>query len=110
MNADLEAIVAADEEARARVEAARTAAQAQVQAAIDERLRRRHEREEALLTAAKDEELRISEAADRAAAERKSSRARYLESRRQATESALADAALAYVRIILAGSAPGTRK
>jgi hypothetical protein len=110
MNADLEAIIAADEEARARVEAARAASQAQVQAAVGERERRRKERYEALLQTARDEELRIRQAADRAVADRESSRARYLEARRQATESALAAAAAAYARIIRDGPIPGTRK
>ena len=110
MNADLEAIIAADEEARARVEAARAAALAQVQAAIDERERQRREREEALLNVARDDEQRILEAADRAVAERKSSRARYLESRRQASEGALTRAAGVYARIIREGPTPGTRR
>jgi hypothetical protein len=110
MNSDLEAIIAADEEARARVEAARAAFQGQVQAAVNERERRRQERYAALLTTAQDEELCIREAADRAVADRKSSRARYLEARRQATESTLARAAHAYVRIIRDGPTPGTRR
>ena len=110
MNADLEAIIAADEEGRARVEAASGAAHAQEQSAVDERERRRQERHEALLKTAQDDELRIMEAADRAVAGRKSSRARYLEARRQATEGALARAAAAYARTIRDGPTPGTRK
>jgi hypothetical protein len=103
MNSDLDAIVSADEEARARIEAAATSAQARVQAALDERERCRRACCEALRNAVDDEERRIQEAADRAVADRQATRARYREARRRAAESALARAAEVYARIIADG-------
>jgi hypothetical protein len=108
MNTDLEAIVSADEEARARVDAARAASDAQVQAAVDARSRRRHERYEALRQTADAEERGINETADLAVANRRASRASYLAARRLATESALARAGELYARIICSGPQPGT--
>ena len=108
MNSDLEAIVSADEEARARIEAARAGSQARVQAATAERERRRRERYEALRQAADAEERAINEAADLAVANRRASRASYLAARRLETESMLARAGELYARIIRSGPTPGT--
>jgi hypothetical protein len=103
MNPDLEAIVSADEEARARVEATRAGSQARVQAAMAELVRRREKRYEALRKAADEEERLIQEAADRAAADRQATRARYRETRHRVAEGALARAAEVYARIIAHG-------
>jgi hypothetical protein len=103
MNPDLEAIVAADEEARARVEAAEVAAQASVQAAADARERDKQERFDALRTATDDEERRIQEAADRAVADRQANRSWYRETRRRAAEGALAHAAEVFAVIVVKG-------
>ena len=103
MNPDLEAIVGADEEARARVEAAETTSQARVRAATEARERERQERYETLRKATDDEERRIQEAADRAVAERQANRSRYRETRRRAAEGALAQAARVYAQIVVNG-------
>jgi vacuolar-type H+-ATPase subunit H len=103
MNPDLEAIVAADEEARARVEAAEATAQASVQAATDARERHRQERHEALQKATDEEERQIREAADRAVADRQAIRSRYRETRRLAAEGALAQAADLYAQVVMNG-------
>jgi hypothetical protein len=110
VNPDLEALVAADEEARARVEAARAALQARVQEAENERIRRRQERYETFRKAAEAEEHRIKEEADRAVSDRQLARTRYLGARRRAAEGALANAADVYARIIREGAAPRATK
>ena len=106
MDDNLEAIVSADEEARARVDAARSAASAGIQEARDERARRRREREQALRNAVDDEEGRIDEETARSVAARQARRAQYLEARRQVAETVLARAAEVYVQIIRDGPAP----
>jgi vacuolar-type H+-ATPase subunit H len=103
MNPDLEAIVEADEEARARVDAAQATAQARVQAAAEARERHRQERYEALRKATDDEERQIQEAAERAVADRQAIRSRYRETRLLAAEGALAQAADLYAQILLDG-------
>jgi hydroxylamine reductase (hybrid-cluster protein) len=103
MNPDLEAIVGAGEEARARVDAAQATAQAGVQAAAEARERHRQERYEALRKATDDEERQIQEAAERAVADRQAIRSRYRETRRLAAEGALAQAADLYAQILLDG-------
>ena len=109
MTPDLEAIVAADEEARARVEAAQTAAQARVQAATEACERDRQERHQAFQKATDHEERRIQEAADRAVADRQANRLRYRETRRRAAEEALAHAARVYAQTVINGPS-GTSK
>lgn len=109
MNPDLEAIVAADEEARARVEAAQNASEMLVNAARADRERRRQERYDELRTTLEEEERRIREAADQAVAERQAKRARYRETTRQAAETALPRAAELYARLVADGPA-GTVK
>jgi hypothetical protein len=106
MDDNLEAIVLADEQARARVDAARSAASAGIQAARDERARRQREREQALRSAVDEEERRIDEETARAVAERQARRARYLEARRQVAEGVLAHAAEVYAYIVRDGPVP----
>jgi hypothetical protein len=101
MNPDLEAIVAADEEARARIDAARSTSQSQVEATAVEREQRRRERYASLVRDADDDERQIREATDRAVADRQAARARYSETRRPAAEAALIEAADLYARIIV---------
>ena len=103
MSPDLEAIVGADEEARARVEAAQATAKARVQAAAEARERLRQERYEALRKATDDEERQIQDAAERAVADRREIRSRYRETRRLAAEGALAHAAEVYAQIVMNG-------
>jgi hypothetical protein len=103
MNPNLDAIVSADGEARAHVEAARAAGDARTKEAADERERRRQARYDALCRAADEEERAIEESADRAVADRQSIRARYREARRRAAEGALLRAADEYARIIADG-------
>ena len=109
MNPDLEAIVAADEDARARVEAAQVTAQARVQAAAEARERERQERFDALRKATDDEERRIQEAADRAVADRQATRSRYRETRRLAAEGAIAHAAEVFAQIVVNGPSGTTQ-
>ena len=110
MDDNLEAIVSADEEARARVDAARRAANTRIQAVRDERGHRRREREQALRSAVDNEERRIDEETGRAVAERQARRARYLEARRQVAEGVLAHAAEVYAHIIRDGPVPRRAK
>jgi hypothetical protein len=107
MTPDLEAIVAADEEARARVAAAQEAAQASVRAALDARQQQREARYEALRQATDDDQRRIREEADRAVADREAIRARYRETRRRMAEGMLTRAAEVFATIVANGP-PGT--
>jgi hypothetical protein len=103
MSPELEAILSADEEGRARLASVEAAAQASIRAAVEARERQRQERYEALRQATDDEERRILEAADRAVADRRAIRARYRETRRRAAEGALARAAEVYAAIVTDG-------
>ena len=100
MDPQLESIVAADEEARARVESARAAAATRVEETERERNRRREEKARALREAAEDEERQIGLANDRAVAERQLARRRYLDASRQAADAALPRAAEVFVQIV----------
>jgi hypothetical protein len=103
MTPDLEAIVSADEEGRARLAAAEEAARASIRAATDDRERQRQARYEALRQATDDEERRIREEADRAVAERQAIRARFRETRRQMADAALTRAAEIFAAIVANG-------
>jgi hypothetical protein len=98
MDPYLESIVAADEEARARVESARVAANARIGDA--ERVRDRRREERALSQAADDEEREINAAVESVVADRQSARRRYLETSRQAAAEALPRAADLFAQII----------
>ena len=105
MNSDLEAIVVADEEARARVEAARRSAEARIAAAREEVARSMQDR-----TRAREAEIgktlrSIGEEAERQAAERLRRREEYLAGVRRAAQEGLATAAEAWARIVRDGPA-----
>jgi hypothetical protein len=106
VNEHLEQIIAADEDARAHVEAARTAADARVEAArIDCRTR-------AEQAAARDRQTReaqladIDDTANRTIRARQAARAAYAEARRRAAGPYVAEAAGVYARIVRDGASP----
>ena len=106
MDPNLEAIVAADEECRARVEAAAADGRSRVDAARQASAERRQARLEALHAALEAEERAIRSDADRARAERQTLRATYLETKQQAAEGVLAEAAELFARIVRDGRVP----
>jgi vacuolar-type H+-ATPase subunit H len=106
MNPQLESIVAADEDARARVESARAAAARNLAEAERERNDRREARARALRQAAEEEERQISVANDRAVTERQLARRRYFASTRPAAAAALPRAADMFVAIVRDGVMP----
>jgi hypothetical protein len=106
MDEQLERIIIADEDARAHVAAARTAADER-RSAAEAQCRRRREADRAAAREALDGELRhIQEIADRTVAARVAARAEYAEARRRAAEPSLAEAAGAYARVVREGAAP----
>ncbi len=103
MNPDLDAILSADEEARARIEAAERTARARLEAARNDRERRREERRAGAARAVDDEVRRILDEADRLVVERRQRRATYLAERQAAAEGLLTRAAERYVEIVRTG-------
>lgn len=106
MDAQLESLIAADEQARARVDAAREAARMRIEAARQEHLRRQDEELNARRQAIAGEVRRIDDEAARAVAARRAARARYSEARRAAAATVLAEAGDIYARIVRTGSGP----
>ena len=109
MDPNLEAIVAADEECRARVDAAELACRSRIDAARRDAAERGGARLRALQAAVEAEERAIGREADRAIAERRALRATYLEAKRQAAEGVLIEAAQFFERIVLDGRIPTRR-
>lgn len=109
MNEDLRALVEADEEARARIDAARAGAEkqlAEAQAAAEQARREHEESENARL----EEQVRmILEGARREVAARRERRSAYLAERRQRAESLLSTAVGFWVRLIREGPVPARR-
>jgi hypothetical protein len=103
MDADLSAIVAADEEARAQVEAAQAAAAQRVDQVRRHVVGDRALRLEALRAQAAAGVTAIEEQAARAVNERKAARGRSIAARREAAEAALDAAADLYARIVIEG-------
>jgi hypothetical protein len=103
MDLDLTAIVAADEEARAHVQAARTAAAARVERVRRELEADRAARLDALRSQAASAVAGIEEQTRRTIDERAAARAGSIETRRRAAEAALGAAAELYARIVLDG-------
>ena len=103
MNPDLEDIVIADEEARARVEAARRAARERIAAARDEVARSEQERARAREAEVEKTLRSVVEEAERQAQERKLRREEYLAGVRSAAEGLLPAAAEAWARIVRDG-------
>jgi hypothetical protein len=107
MDADLTAIVAADEEARAHLQAARAAAAGRVDQVRRELEANRTARLEALRAQTVRAVAAIEEQARRTLDERNAARARSIETRRRAAEAALDAAADLYARIIRDGPQQG---
>jgi hypothetical protein len=108
MDPDLEALIAADEDARARVEAAREAARARVAEARED-LQRRLEAQRVTRQRATDTAVAaIEEETSRSIADRRTARASYAEMRRLDADTRLAQAADLYAQIIKTGRAPGS--
>ena len=105
MNSDLEAIVVADEEARARVEAARRSAQARIAAAREEVARSKQDRAHAREAEVEETLRSIGEETQRQVAERLRRREEYLAGVRRAAQERLAAAAEAWARIVRDGPA-----
>jgi hypothetical protein len=103
MDDDLTAIVAADEEARARVHAARTAAAGRVDEARRDIERARSQRLETLRTQAARDVQAIAEQTARTTAEREAARSRSIEVRHASSEACLEAAAELYARIVIDG-------
>lgn len=103
MDDDLTAIVAADEEARAHLQAARTAAAVRVEQVRRDLDADRAARLEALRSQAALAVADVEEQAQRMLDERKAARARSIETRRRAAEAALDSAAELYARIVMDG-------
>jgi hypothetical protein len=105
MNADLEAIVVADEEARARVEAAKRSAQARIAGAREEIGRSKQEKTRAREAEAEETLHSIGEEAEKQAAGRLRRREEYLAGTRRAAQERLTSAAQAWARIVRDGPA-----
>lgn len=106
MNEHLERIIVADEDARAHVESARTAADARVQAARADCQARA---DAAVAAQRRDREARLNEiqqAADHTVSARQSARASHAEARRRVADPFVAEAAGVYARIVRDGTAP----
>ena len=109
MNPDLEMLLSADEEARARVEGARRSAQALVERACEDADRRKSERARER-EAARDREVQsIAEDTSRRVEERRRRRRTYVARLSEASAERLPAAVDAWVRIVRDGSAPEGR-
>ncbi len=106
MNEDLDRIVAADEEARAHVDAARTAADARLAAARDLCRSRAEQTAAARQQAVESQLQQIQDAADRAISARQAARATSAEARRRVAEPCVAEAAGLFARIVRGDRAP----
>ena len=100
MNADLDAMLAADEDARARVETARAAAAARIASARDDEQRRRAQEAEATRQALARELERVEAESQDAIDARQRARCAYSDTRRAAARVALAEAADAFAAVI----------
>ena len=103
MNDDLTAIVAADEEARARVQTVRAAAADRADEVRRDIDRARSQRLDALRTQAARDVQAIEEQTMRTIAEREAARARSIEARRASSDACLDAAAELYARIVVDG-------
>jgi len=106
--ADLEAIVDADGEGRARIEAAERAARARLDEERAAHERRRAERDERSRRRLDDELAAIRAEAEAAVVERRRRREAWIEQRRRAAEPLLARAAERWARIVLDGPGRGS--
>jgi hypothetical protein len=102
-NADLEMLVAADEEARARIEAAEASVRAELDGLRADAGRRRAAQEKALALKLAHDLDAIRAESDRAVEERRRHRAEFLERKKREAEALLAEAGEAYARIVREG-------
>jgi hypothetical protein len=100
MDADLETLLAADEDARARVEAARASAAARMASARTDERQRRERGAEAARESLARELARIDSDRETAIASRLRARRAYSDTRRTAASIALAEAADAFAAFI----------
>lgn len=107
MTPELEAIVAADEEARARLEAARRSAEARVAAVRAEVARDRRERALARAAGLQENLAAIAAETDRQVDLRKSRRIEYLAGIKESARERLSEAAEAFERIVRDGPGGG---
>lgn len=103
MNPDLEDIVNADEDARARVEAAKRAARARIASVREEIARLRDERARAREAEVEKTLRSLADDAERQAQERKRRRDEYLAGVRSAAQELLPAAADTWARIVRDG-------
>ena len=103
MDADLSAIIAADEEARAQVQTARAAAAIRVDEVRRNIEDDRAQRPEALRAQAAHAVAAVDEQARRVLDDRTTARVRSIEARRHAAQAALDAAAEMYARIVVDG-------
>ena len=106
MNEHLERIVVADEDARARVESARAAADARLAASRGEYVARAEAAAAARRRALDAQLNEIVQAADRTVIARQSARANHAEARRRVADAHVAEAAGVFARIVREGTAP----
>jgi hypothetical protein len=106
MDESLERIVAADEEARARVANVRAEAAARVEAARARCRAQQYERDDTRRKSLAAALADIEGATERTIDERRAARARYAEARRQRAETVLAEAAEQFARIVRDGGPP----
>ena len=102
-HADLDGLIAADEEARARVASAEREAKGVTDAARATAEERRREREERAGREREAEIARIGDEARSAASQRRERREAWRIERRRAAETLLPEAALLWARIVLEG-------
>ena len=110
MDPDLERLIAADEDARARVDAAREAARVRVAAAREDLHQRQDAQRLARQRATSAAVAAIDEETTETIAARRAARAQYGEHRRLEADSRLAQAAELYADIVRAGRAPGSER
>lgn len=108
MNTELEAILQADEEARARLESFEGQAAARIEEARRQAERRRAEQREAARRALEAEVQRILTEADREAGDRRARRASYLVEKEAHAQALLSRAAELYAKILGEGSPAGS--
>jgi len=109
LNPDLAALLETDEEARARIAAARDASAARLESVREQIERGRRQREETAIASLEAEAESILEEARREARARQARRTEYLEERRRRAETLLPAAVEAWVRQTREGSATDRR-
>ncbi|MGE5277737.1 MAG: hypothetical protein ACM3SU_12130 [Acidobacteriota bacterium] len=109
MNDDLRALIEADEEARARIDAARAAAKSRLEEAAADVEKARTERRGAEQERLASEARAILDEAEREAARRRERRSAALAERRASAEPLVSTAADYWARVIREGPSPARR-